>query len=73
MGNTNSKKSNRTVYIEKRGRYDDERYVAVNGRRLIVKCGTPVSVSEEFAEVIEHSIAQDRLSDEFIAKKRMGD
>ena len=67
------KKAPKTVYIEKRGRNDNERYVAVNGRRMIVKCGTHVEVPAEFAEVIEHSTLQDKLSDEFIAENRMED
>ncbi len=61
------------IYIEKRDRSDTERYVAVNGRRMIIKCGTRVEVPEEFAEVIEHSRLQDKVADEFIAEMRMTD
>ncbi len=73
MKRTNSKKNERKIYIEQRGRYDSERYVAVNGRRMIIQCGKELSVPAEFAEVIEHSCMQDRIADEFIAKNRMSD
>ncbi len=73
MKKTTNKRSERKVYIEKRGRNDSERYVAVNGRRMIIQCGKEIYVPAEFAEVIEHSCRQDRLSDEFIAKNRMSD
>ncbi len=73
MNNSVVKNPMKKVYIEKRGRYDSERYVAVNGRRMIVKCGTYVDVPAEFAEVIEHSCDQDKLADEYIAKNRMSD
>ncbi len=69
----NKKRPDRKVYIEKRGRHDSERYVAVNGKRMIVQCGKEVTVPAEFAEVIEHSCAQDKLSDDFIAQNRVSD
>ncbi len=66
-------KNTRTVFIPPRGRNDTERYVAINGRRMLVKCGEAVEVSPEFAEIINQSLEQDRKSDEFIASNRMQD
>ena len=62
-----------TVFIPKRGRNDNERYVAVNGRRMLIKCGESVAVPHEFKEIIEQSQKQDRLSDEYIAENRKDD
>lgn len=63
----------KTVFIPKNGRNDNERYVAVNGRRILVRTGEPVSVPAEFAEVILHSLGMDRRNDEYIASNRRGD
>lgn len=60
----------KTVFIPKRGRNDSERYVAVNGRRMIVRCGESVEVPSEFAAVIEQSLETERLSDEYISENR---
>lgn len=66
----NEAKKTKTVFIPKRGRNDSERYVAVNGRRMIIKCGEPVEVPAEFAAVIEHSLETERISDEYISENR---
>jgi hypothetical protein len=63
----------KTVFIPKNGRNDNERYVAVNGRRILVRTGEPVSVPACFAEVIGHSQKMDRSSDEYIAANRAQD
>lgn len=62
-----------TVFIPKRGRNDNERYVAVNGRRMLIKCGESVAVPYEFKEIIEQSQKQDRISDAYIAENRKDD
>jgi len=63
----------KTVFIPKQSRNDTERYVAVNGRRILVRCGEAVNVPKEFAEVIEHSLKMSALSDEYIAENRRDD
>ncbi len=63
-------KRTKTVFIPKRGRNDSERYVAVNGRRMIIKCGESVEVPAEFAAVIEQSLENERVSDEYISENR---
>ncbi len=60
----------KTVFIPKRNRNDNERYVALNGRRMIIRCGEPVEVPSEFAMVIEQSLETERLSDEYISENR---
>ena len=67
------KKDTGTVFIPCRGRNDTERYVAINGRRMLVKCGEAVEVPSDFAEIINQSLEQERKSDEFIASNRMSD
>lgn len=69
----NEIKKTRSVFIPKRGRNDTERYIAINGKRMLIKCGETVEVPEEFANIIEQSLEQDRMSDEFIASNRMED
>ena len=66
MKNTEMK----TVFIPKEGRNDNERYVAVNGRRILVRCGEPVVVPAEFAAVIERSQRMSAMSDAYIAENR---
>lgn len=63
----------KTVFIPKTGRTDTERYVAVNGKRILVRTGEPVEVPLCFAAVIEESLKMDRLSDEYIAENRRED
>lgn len=60
----------KTIFIPKRNRSDNERYVALNGRRMIIKCGEPVEVPIEFAAVIEQSLETERISDEYISENR---
>ena len=62
-----------TVFIPKRGRNDNERYVAVNGKRMLIRCGESVNVPYEFKEIIEQSQMQDRISDAYIAENRKDD
>lgn len=63
----------KTVFIPKRGRNDSERYVAVNGRRMLVRTGEAVELPLEFAEVIENSQKMDIQSDSYIAQNRRED
>lgn len=43
------------VFIPKTSKHDDAQYVAVNGRRILVKKGETVKLPAQFAEVIRHS------------------
>ena len=43
------------VFIPKESRNDTERFVAVNGERILVQTGKTVEVPERFAEVIKNS------------------
>ena len=69
MEKTNTKK----VYIPKRGRNDNFRYVAINGKRMLIKCGELVDVPADFAAVIEQGQKQDAASDSYIASNRRED
>ena len=44
-----------TVFIPKLYKHDDAQYVAVNGRRMLVKKGEAVQLPPEFAELIKNS------------------
>lgn len=63
----------KTVFIPKLGRNDSERYIAVNGERMLVRTGEAVELPVPFAEVIENSQKMDAQSDDYIAKNRRED
>ncbi len=44
-----------SVFIPKQSRNDTERFVAVNGERILVQTGKTVEVPKRFAEVIKNS------------------
>lgn len=44
-----------SVFIPKTSRNDTERFVAVNGERILVQTGKTVEIPERFAEVIKNS------------------
>ena len=44
-----------SVFISKQSRNDTERFVAVNGERILVQTGKTVEVPKRFAEVIKNS------------------
>ncbi len=44
-----------SVFIPKQSRNDTERFVAVNGERILVQTGKTVEIPERFAEVIRNS------------------
>ena len=67
------KKNTKTVYIPKRGRNDNFRYVAINGKRMLIKCGEAVEVPADFAAIIEQGQKQDEESDNYIASNRRED
>ncbi len=63
----------KTVFIPKLGRNDSERYIAVNGKRMLVRTGEAVELPVEFAAVIENSQKMDMQSDDYIAQNRRED
>ncbi|MBO5290384.1 MAG: hypothetical protein J6K49_04330 [Clostridia bacterium] len=44
-----------SVFIPKQSRNDTERFVAVNGERILVQTGKTVEIPQRFAEVIKNS------------------
>lgn len=44
-------------------RYRDDLFVAVNGERILIQRGVPVTIKRKFAEVIEQSQRQDQQTD----------
>lgn len=54
------------IFIPKTSKGDCERYIAVNGRRTLVKTGVPVFVAPEIAEVYGNSQKQRERADEKI-------
>ena len=55
-----------SVFIPKESRNDTERFVSVNGERLLIKTGIAVEVPERFAEVIRNSEKMAVVAAEFI-------
>ena len=44
-----------SVFIPKQSRNDTERFIAVNGERILVQTGKTVEIPERFAEVLNNS------------------
>lgn len=58
MANTKSnsqKEKTVSVFIPRQSRNDTERFIAVNGERILVQTGKTVEIPERFAEVIKNS------------------
>ena len=55
-----------TVLIPKESKHDDALYIAVNGRRMLVKKGEPVSLPRSFAEVVKASFAAKQTAERYI-------
>jgi len=55
-----------SVFIPKENKHDDALYVAVNGRRMLVKKGENVTLPKSFAEVIKASFAAKNSADSYI-------
>ncbi len=56
------------IFIPKESRNDTERFISVNGERILVQTGKTVEVPERFAEVIRNSEKMAQLSQEYIDK-----
>lgn len=54
------------VFIAKTGKHDDAQYVAVNGKRMLVRKGEETALPSEFAEVIRTAQRARREADRFI-------
>ena len=57
-----------TILIPKESRNDTERFISVNGERILVQTGKSVEVPERFAEVIKNSERMAAVSAEYIDK-----
>ncbi len=55
-----------SVFIPKQSRNDTERFIGVNGERILVQTGTTVEIPERFAEVIRNSEKMAAISAEYI-------
>ncbi len=58
--------SAKEVFVPKENKHDDTLYIAVNGKRMMIKKGITVSIPAEFAEVVENSFSSRQTADEFI-------
>ncbi len=63
---TENKEKLVSVFIPKQSRNDTERFVAVNGERILIQTGKTVEVPERFAEVIRNSEAMAAVSAAYI-------
>lgn len=69
MSNTKQSKPSEklvSVFIPKQSRNDTERFIAVNGERILVQTGKTVEIPERFAEVIRNSEKMAAISAEYI-------
>ena len=69
MANTKANKPTEklvSVFIPKQSRNDTERFIAVNGERILVQTGKTVEIPERFAEVIKNSEKMAAISAEYI-------
>ncbi len=55
-----------SVFIPKQSRNDSERFIGVNGERILVQTGKTVEIPEKFAEVIKNSEKMAAISAEYI-------
>lgn len=55
-----------SVFIPKQNRTDNQRFVAVNGERMLVQTGKTVEIPERFAEVLANSEKMASISASFI-------
>ena len=64
--NTETAKTLKAVFIPKVNKNDDALFVALNGKRVLVKKGEAVELPEAFAEVIENSLKAQSEAESFI-------
>ncbi len=63
---TRLKEETEQVFIPRESKHDDALYVAVNGRRMLVKKGETVALPKPFAAVIKESFAARRTAERYI-------
>lgn len=61
-----------TVRIPKRWKGDDERFIACNGRRVLVKTGVDVQLDADIADVYFNSCEQREETERRIAEMANG-
>ena len=69
MVNKNTDKTSEklvSVFIPKQSRNDTERFIAVNGERILVQTGKTVEIPVRIAEVIRNSEKMAAVSAEYI-------
>ena len=66
MKNKRQDEGTQSVFIPKENKHDDALYVAVNGRRMLVKKGETVNLPKSFAEVINASFNAKKTAESFI-------
>ena len=62
----NRREETRAVFIPKESKHDDALYIAVNGRRMLVKKGESVALPIPFAAVVEASLNARREAERYI-------
>ena len=55
-----------TVFIPKESKHDDALYIAVNGKRMLVKKGEPVALPKAFAAVVQASFDAKQTAEKYI-------
>lgn len=60
------KETYETVFIPKEHKHDDALFIAVNGKRMLVRKGEPVSLPEAFAAVVKASFEAKKKADSYI-------
>ena len=60
------------VFVPKEGKGDDDLYLCVNGRRMLIQKGKTVYLPPEFAEVVEHMFEARAEADAYIDQTSNG-
>ena len=60
------------VFIPKVSRTDAQRFISVNGERILVQTGVKVKIKRKFAEVIDNSLAADNEAAAYIEANANG-
>ncbi|HZK22210.1 MAG TPA: hypothetical protein VFC76_08060 [Oscillospiraceae bacterium] len=55
-----------SVFIPKQNRNDTQRFVSVNGERILVRTGVEIKIPQRFAEVLYNSEAMQSEAENFI-------
>lgn len=54
------------VFVPKESKHDDSLFVAVNGKRMLIKKGETVMLPAPFVEAVENSVNARREAESFI-------